>query len=63
MWIRHTERRPDRTICNQMWIDMCNNLIVSTLTNLKSDHFPILLEFETSQNRFMSQFKFMNMWI
>jgi len=58
---RHTERRLDRVICNQQWLDMCNSLNVTTLTKLKSDHFPILLHFENSQTTFKSQFKFLNM--
>jgi len=41
---------------------MCSSLDVSSLIRHKSDHFPILLDFETSYTRFMSQFKFLNMW-
>jgi hypothetical protein len=59
---RFTERRLDRAICNQAWLDMCSSLNVSTLTRLKSDHFPLLMEFETVPTPFVSQFKFPNMW-
>ena len=59
---RHTERRLDRVICNNAWLDLCSSLNVSTLVNHKSDHFPILLDFETSTHSFASQFKFMHMW-
>lgn len=61
--LMHTERRLDRDICNQSWIDLCSSLHVSTLIKHKSDHFPLLLEFENSQHRFMPRFKFMQMWI
>jgi len=60
---KHTERKLDRAICNQHLLDVCSTLNVSTLTKHKSDHFPLLLEFETSQHSFLSQFKFMQMWI
>jgi len=58
----HTERRLDRTICNQSWLDLCNTMSYSTLTKLKSDHFPLLFEFQYSDCSFSSQFKFMKMW-
>jgi len=41
---------------------MCSSLNVSTLSKLKSDHFPLLLDFEHSQTTFVSQFKFLSMW-
>lgn len=44
---RQTERRLDRAICNQLWLDSCASLAVTTLTKFKSDHFPILLDFKT----------------
>lgn len=59
---RQTKRRLDRVICNQAWLDLCSSLNVSTLVNHKSDHFPLLLEFETTPHNFVSQFKFMQMW-
>jgi len=59
---RHTEKRLDRAICNQQWLDNCTSLSVTTLTKHKSDHFPILLDFHTSIVTFASQFRFMKMW-
>lgn len=59
---RQTERRLDRAICNHAWLDVCSSLNVSTLIKHKSDHFPLLLEFEITPRSFMSQFKFMQMW-
>jgi len=59
---RHTERRLDRAICNNLWLDMCSSINVSTLTKQNSDHFPLLIEFQTSEVHFASQFRFMQMW-
>lgn len=39
---RHTKRRLDRTICNQMWIDSCSTLSCTTLVNTCSISHPIL---------------------
>ncbi|KAK2456861.1 hypothetical protein QL285_004189 [Trifolium repens] len=60
--LRHTERRLDRVICNQAWLDLCTTLNVSTLTKHKSDHFPNLLDFNLNLLTFASQFKFLRMW-
>ncbi|MCH84506.1 RNA-directed DNA polymerase (Reverse transcriptase), partial [Trifolium medium] len=60
--LRHTERRLDRAICNPSWLDMCTNLQVSTLAKHKSDHFPLLLDFNLNLISFASHFKFMRMW-
>jgi hypothetical protein len=58
----HTERRLDRVICNHSWVDTCFVSFVSSLTKLRSDHFPLLFEFQTSTSYHVSQFKFMKMW-
>ncbi|WJX67284.1 hypothetical protein P8452_51763 [Trifolium repens] len=59
---RHTERRLDRTICNQAWLDACTSLNCSTLIRNRSDHFPLLFDFNTHNLSFKSSFKFMRMW-
>jgi ribonuclease HI len=59
---RHTERRLDRVICNQQWLDVCCVSSVNTITKLRSDHFPLLFDFKITMNTFASQFKFMKMW-
>jgi hypothetical protein len=59
---RHTEKRLDRVICNQAWLDLCSTSTVSTLTKLISDHFPLLFDFKLTNTSFASQFKFMRMW-
>jgi hypothetical protein len=59
---RHTEKRLDRVVCNQPWMDLCCVSTVSSLTKLRSDHFPLLFEFQISNISQASQFKFMKMW-
>ncbi|GAU31405.1 hypothetical protein TSUD_370540 [Trifolium subterraneum] len=59
---RHTEKRLDRAICNQAWLDLCSVSSVSTLIKQKSDHFPLLLEAQVTSVQIVSQFKFMKMW-
>lgn len=41
---RGTERRLDRALCNQSWIDLFTSVSVTTLVKHKSDHFPLLLD-------------------
>ncbi|WJX18847.1 hypothetical protein P8452_08606 [Trifolium repens] len=59
---RCTERRLDRVLCNNLFLDLCNSIYVSTLIKHKSDHYPLLFELQTSNVTFASQFKFMRMW-
>jgi hypothetical protein len=59
---RYTEKRLDRAVCNQAWLDLCHSLSVSTLTKHKSDHYPLLLDCKFSITPFVSQFKFHRMW-
>jgi hypothetical protein len=59
---KHTERRLDRAICNQDWLDACSTLECSTLIKNRSDHFPLLLDFANNNLRFKSSFKFLRMW-
>jgi hypothetical protein len=59
---RHTEKRLDRAVCNQSWLDFCSVTSVSTLTKHKSDHFPLLLDFQITVSSFASSFKFLRMW-
>ncbi|GAU46447.1 hypothetical protein TSUD_402140 [Trifolium subterraneum] len=58
----HTEKRLDKAICNHLWLDMCSSISCSTLIRNKSDHYPLLLDFANSEQRFVSQFKFLKMW-
>jgi hypothetical protein len=59
---QYTQRRLDRVICNQAWINVCSSVNVSTLTKINSDHFPLLLDFSTEPSQFSSSFKFLKMW-
>jgi hypothetical protein len=59
---RHTEKRLDRAICNQLWLDTCSVSSVTALVKHKSDHFPLLLDFQFTSNSYASNFKFMRMW-
>ncbi|XP_058776647.1 uncharacterized protein LOC131650967 [Vicia villosa] len=60
--VMHIERRLDRTICNQGWIDHWSSNSCRTLSRNKSDHYPILFEFLHSQDKPASVFKFMRTW-
>lgn len=60
---RITERRLDRAICNQLWLDSCVSLAVTSLTRHKSDHFPILLDSKTTSTQTATPFRFMKMWL
>ncbi|XP_058775611.1 uncharacterized protein LOC131649884 [Vicia villosa] len=57
------QRRLDRSFCNQLWISSATIMNVSTLNRLKSDHFPLLLEFSFSHVQHISNFRFLGMWI
>jgi exonuclease III len=57
-----TEKRLDRAICNMTWMNSCTMVSCSTLIKNKSDHFPILVNFQFSSTSFASQFKFLKMW-
>ncbi|KEH22090.1 hypothetical protein MTR_7g032505 [Medicago truncatula] len=59
---RNTERRLDRCICNQRWMDFVSSVNCSTLIRNQSDHYPILLYFQLTNHKFSSQFKFLKMW-
>ncbi|MCH79990.1 RNA-directed DNA polymerase (Reverse transcriptase) [Trifolium medium] len=59
---RHTERKLDRAICNQSWLDLCSVSSVSTHIKHRSDHSPLLLDVQLTTLSMASQFKFMKMW-
>ncbi|XP_058752220.1 uncharacterized protein LOC131625373 [Vicia villosa] len=56
------ERRLDRALCNPIWLSNTTNLQVSTLNRLRSDHFPILLNFCFFKSQHFSSFRFLGMW-
>jgi hypothetical protein len=59
---RYTEKRLDRAVCNQAWLNSCCSSSVTALTRVSSDHFPLLLDLQVTSNSFASQFKFQRMW-
>jgi len=56
------EKRLDKAVCNHLWLDSYQSLAVSTLIKQNSDHFPLLIDFKTTNTTFASQFRFMKMW-
>lgn len=57
-----TEKRLDIAVCNIDLLDACTTIICNTLTKIKSDHFPILLNCNFDEIKFISQFKFLKIW-
>jgi len=60
---RYTEKRLDRALCNNLLLDVCTSISVTTMLKLQSDHFPILVTFQTNEVSVPHQFKFLKMWI
>ncbi|XP_019447391.1 PREDICTED: uncharacterized protein LOC109350622 [Lupinus angustifolius] len=58
-----TEKRLDRAICNNAWLDMWNQVACCTLTRLASDHHPILLHSSCDSQLRVVHFRFHKMWI
>lgn len=40
---QHTEKRLDRSLCNNDWLNLWSSATFCTLVRSKSDHYPILL--------------------
>lgn len=40
---KHTEKRLDRSLCNDSWLDYWHNTAYCSLVRSKSDHHPLLL--------------------
>lgn len=60
---RHlTEKRLDRAICNDSWLDYWSCVPCVSLTKSRSDHFPLLLDFKKEVQTFPSSLKFMRVW-
>ncbi|XP_058754283.1 uncharacterized protein LOC131627441 [Vicia villosa] len=56
------ERRLDRVVANQAWLNLCTSTSVCTLNKLRSDHFPILLDFSANPIKVISRFRFFQAW-
>lgn len=57
-----TKKRLDGFICNFDWINMYTYLSCNTLIKIKYDHYPIILTFKLDVFKFMSHFKFIQIW-
>lgn len=60
--IEMPKKRLDRALCNLDWLEMRNKFSSNTLIKIKYDHFPILLNFEVEEVKFVSQLKFLKIW-
>ena len=56
------QRRLDRVIVNPSWIIAASISNVSTLTKLRSDHYPLLFQFNNQHTQHNSTFKFLKVW-
>lgn len=61
--LAHTEKRLDRGICNDDWLEFWSSSSCCTLTRNQSDHFPLLLDFKNGSSLIHSSFIFQSMWI
>lgn len=57
-----TEKRLDRAICNDSWLNYWYSVSCCTLTRSKSDHFPLLVSLKKEERNYSSSFKFFKMW-
>lgn len=58
----HTQKRLDRSICDDNWISYWNSSSCYTLTKCHSDHHPLLLIMKKGAKSHPSPFKFLSMW-
>lgn len=59
----HTEKRLDKGICNDDWLDFWTSSSCRTLARNQLDHFPLLLDFKNDSSVFHSSFRFQSMWL
>nr|AYQ93013.1 hypothetical protein [Lupinus angustifolius] len=57
-----TEKRLDRSLCNEDWISAWSQISYCTLPRISSVHHPLLLCSELFKQQRLSQFKFHKMW-
>lgn len=57
-----TEKRLDRVVCNDSWLNFWSAVSSCTLTRNRSDHFPLLMDLRKENRNFSSSFKFLRMW-
>ncbi|XP_019430691.1 PREDICTED: uncharacterized protein LOC109338019, partial [Lupinus angustifolius] len=61
--LAHTEKRLDRSLCNESWMDIWHQSYCCTLPRSASDHHPIMFGFCNDQTRLHPQFRFHRMWL
>lgn len=59
----HIERRLDRSLCNEDWINLWSSISCVTLTRTQSDHHPLLISLKQDCASFPKTFKFQSMWV
>ncbi|XP_019451789.1 PREDICTED: uncharacterized protein LOC109353883 [Lupinus angustifolius] len=58
-----TEKRLDRSMCNDDWLSTWNYVSYCTLPKISSDHHPLLLTCSLSVSKRTSSFRFLKMWM
>ncbi|XP_019425135.1 PREDICTED: uncharacterized protein LOC109334017 [Lupinus angustifolius] len=58
-----TEKRLDRSMCNDDWLSTWNSVSCCTLPKISSDHHPLLLTCCLSISKRTSSFRFLKMWM
>ncbi|XP_019432538.1 PREDICTED: uncharacterized protein LOC109339538 [Lupinus angustifolius] len=58
-----TEKRLDRSLCNDDWLSNWNSVYCCTLPRISSDHHPLLLCSSSSMTKRNSPFRFLKMWM
>ncbi|XP_019435167.1 PREDICTED: uncharacterized protein LOC109341679 [Lupinus angustifolius] len=61
--VAHTEKRLDRTICNDSWLSAWQHTSCFTLPRSASDHHPLMLCSSNGSNTLQSHFRFHKMWL
>ncbi|KAF1887608.1 hypothetical protein Lal_00040662 [Lupinus albus] len=61
--VRLTEKRLDRSLCNDSWLEVSKQVSCCTLPRVASDHNPLLFSATNDNARRISQFSFHRMWL
>lgn len=61
--LARTEKRLDRSICNDHWIDFWESTTCSTLPRSRSDHHPLLIVSKRGNVAIHSHFMFQKKWL
>lgn len=61
--LARTEKRLDRSLCNDHWIDFWESTACCTLPRSRSDHHPLVIVSKRGNDAIHSHFKFQKMWL